>query len=53
MLRMSLSYSRIALRVLLSVVYVHNFLALGVFALNCIISRHGWIEPFETSQVQH
>ncbi|SPX61980.1 hypothetical protein [Legionella feeleii] len=27
--------------------------ALGVFALNCIISRHGWIEPFETSQVQH
>ena len=28
-------------------------LALGVFALNCIILRHSWIEPFETSQVQH
>ena len=27
--------------------------ALGVFALNCIISRHSWIESFEASQVQH
>jgi len=27
--------------------------ALGVFALNCIISCHRWIEPFEAHQVQH
>ena len=32
---------------------IRKNLALGVFALNCIISRHSWIEPFETSQVQH